>query len=188
MIGLNSGETIRTLPAGFVERLRTGLAQRRIQESFDWLDAFRPSMENLRPDDPLAASITGYLAQWVDVGYGAAGLLRKLLERFPEESRSGLEVEAFAHICIAEGIVALGGEDLDSAIAKFQIVLALGSYLEDQELRVVAHFGRARCLRRKGEYGTAYQETLAARNLAESLGLKGMAAVIRTHESWLVFR
>jgi tetratricopeptide (TPR) repeat protein len=188
MIAVVPRDTNPRLPLGFIDTLRADLAERCIQRGFDWLDTHRSALEHLGPDDPQAAAITGYTAQWVDVGYRSPELLKKLLARFPERGRARLTVEEFAHVQIAEGVVALSSEDLDRAMAMFNVVLALAPNLDDQELVVAAHFGRARCHRRKGEYGTAYQETISARDLADSLRLHGMAAVIRTLEGWLVFR
>ena len=181
-------ETPRLGLAGFVDQLRSKLGARTISEGFECLNANRASMDQIGPGQPRSAIAAGYIAQWVDAGYGSTALIKQLLARFPDRGRSNLTIEDFAHLRVAEGILSLVAEDLDRAIELFSVVLALAPNLEDQELTVIAHFGRARCQRRKGEYGAAYTETVAARDLADSLGFKVMAAVIRTLESWLVFR
>jgi tetratricopeptide (TPR) repeat protein len=183
-----AAERPRGIPPGFLDQLRAHLANRRIQAGFDWLDSHRWIFDQVGPGLSGSAAAAGYLAQWVDAGYGSTGLIKQLLARFPERGRAHLSVEDYAHLRMAEGILLLSSEDLDRAMDVFDVILAVAPHLEDQELAVVAHFGRARCQRRKGEYGKAYSDTIAARDLAQSLGFQGMAAVIRTLESWLVFR
>jgi tetratricopeptide (TPR) repeat protein len=188
MSALGAIETPRGIPPGFIERLRANLAGRRIEEGFAWLDAHHRVLEHVGPGEAGGGVAVGYVAQWVDIGYGSTTLLEQLLSRFPERARSHLTVEDYAHLRMAEGILALSMEDADRAISLFDVIMALAPHLEDQELAVVANFGRARSHRRKGEYGIAYSDTIAARDLAKSLGYHTMAAVISTLESWLVFR
>lgn len=181
-------EPVHGLAAPVIERLQTALSARRIQEGFDWLDANRHVIDQIGAEMPRSATLTGYVAQWVDVGYGSCALIRQLLARFPERGQSALTVEEFAHLRMAEGIVYMMTEELDRALSTFDVILSLSPNLQDQELVAIAHFGRARCLRRKGEYGRAHQEVVTAREMTSSLGYLGLGAVVSTLESWIVFR
>jgi tetratricopeptide (TPR) repeat protein len=178
----------RGIAAVLIEQLRAALNARRIQEGFDCLDAHRQVIDQIGPGQPRSAALAGYVAQWVDAGYANVSLIKRLLARFPERGRAYLTVAEFAHLRMAEGIVHLNSEEPDRALAAFDVIVALAPSLEDQELVATAHFGRARCFRRKGEYGKAYQEVVLARDMANAQGNPGFAAVIATLESWIVFR
>ncbi|MBV9264728.1 MAG: hypothetical protein JO061_01030, partial [Acidobacteriaceae bacterium] len=171
-----------------IEGLRAALASRRIHEGFELLQANRNAIDHIGPGQPRSAVLAGYVAQWVDAGYGTPALIRQLLSRFPERGRASLTVEEFAHLRMAEGILHMGAEEIDRSLAAFDVILSLAPSLDDQELVAMAHFGRARCLRRKGEYGKAYGEVVVAKEMTNALGYRGLGAVVATLESWIAFR
>ena len=85
-------------------------------------------------------------------------------------------------------MLAMSHEDVDEATAHFSAVLLLATDLDDHELVAIAHFWKARCLRKRGEYEAAMAHTVLARTTALQCGCERMAAVMRTLESWLLFQ
>jgi hypothetical protein len=106
--------------------LRGDVVQRRIKTSVEWFRANREKLLSLDPDQKNAAALVGYLSQWVDMGYGEAAVVRELLRRFPQSTRVTLPVYDYIHLELAEGMVAAAEEEIEKAIARFDVVIALG--------------------------------------------------------------
>jgi tetratricopeptide (TPR) repeat protein len=172
----------------FLAELREHLVLRRIGCGMQRLDAHREFIEHFDPAAPNAVPFLSYLAQWVDVGYGDAELVRTLLARFPPGARVRLKMADYIHLRMTEGMLALASEDADEAISHLEFVLGLQADVEDQELLAIANFWLGRCHRKKGEYDSALEHTIKGRDLALELGYPRMAAVMRVLESWLFFQ
>jgi tetratricopeptide (TPR) repeat protein len=148
----------------------------------------RRLLTSLQPDEADAGTLLGYLAQWIDLGFDSHDLLRRVVAKFKKPLRARLRLCDYLHLRMAEGLLAMGNESFDDAIAHFDFVLLLGEETEDRETLAIADFWKGRCLRRKGEYDLALICTAKGRELANSLGHPKMAAVMRVLESWLVFQ
>ncbi len=174
--------------AVLINDLRAHLADRRIHAGYETIDAHRSLIAALTSDQPQAAAVVGYLAQWVNAGYASPGFIEDLLARFPCELHSRLTVEEYVHLRMSHGMLQMAQEEPGAAIDHFNVVLALVPDISDLEVVAIAHFWKARCLRRKGEYEKALAGTIVARDIVDSLGYAPMAALIRTQEAWLNFQ
>ncbi len=172
----------------FLERLRDDLIHRRIASGLQYLDRNRAALESLEPGDKGAGVLLGLLAQWVDIGFADAEFLGCVLARFPRDSRGHLSLLDFLHLKMAEGLMALMGEDPDEAIRSFEVAASLGAEAGDEELLAISNFWIGRCLRQEGRYDDALTYTVEAREVAVGSGYEEVAAVLRVLESWLVFQ
>ena len=172
----------------FLHQLREDVAFRRVESGMRCLNEHRIVFEAFDPTARNGARFLGYLAKWVDIGYGEPELVRKLLASFPKSSRPKLTVTDYLHLRMAEGMLAMADEEPDEAIGHFDTVLAFEEEVEDKELPAIANFWKARCQRKKGEYDDALKYTVRGRDLALKLGYEPMAATMRVLESWLYFQ
>ncbi len=176
------------IPPAFLDDLRDDLVCRRIGCGMQRLDAHRELIEHFDAGAPNAVPFLSYLAQWVDVGYGDAEMVRGLLACFPQGPRVRLTLSDYIHLRMTEGMLALTSEDADEAITHLEFVLGLQADVENKELLAIANFWLGRCHRKKGEYDSAIDHTIKGRDLALELGYPRMAAVMRVLESWLFFQ
>ena len=168
--------------------MRQDIIERRIGSGIARLDASRELLDSVDAQVPDAAQLIWRVAQWVDVGWGDASVVRCMLARFPARLRGRLTLRDYAAIRIAEGLAAMSFEDPDQAIRHFNTVLVFGEEAGDTEILAIAHFWKARCLRQRGEYDDALIHTNFAYKLASDCGFERMAAVMRVLESWLCFQ
>src|SRR5450631_3018680 len=94
-----------------LSQLRDHLAFRRMECGMLTLAAHSPAIESLNPAEPNAGVLLGLLAQWVDAGFAATELIKKLLTRFPASRRAELPLLDYLHVRLAEGMVAMADED-----------------------------------------------------------------------------
>src|SRR5690348_3650167 len=176
------------ISSGFLDQLKQDIELRRIDSGMTRLAQARDLIQRFQPAAPNAAAFLGYLAQWVDIGFGDPELVKRLLSHFPKRSRSSLTLADYIHLRMAEGVVAMSEEEPDAAIGHFEFILDLKDEVRDQELLAIAHFWKGRCQRKKGEYDDALQHAIQGRDLALQLGHQRMAAVMRVLEGWLSFQ
>jgi tetratricopeptide (TPR) repeat protein len=176
------------ISASLISGLRDDIIARRIRSGMARLDQHAGFLQSLDPASEHAAQIIWRLAQWVDAGWRDVDLIRELLARTPASLRSNLPLRDYAAIRIAEGMIRMSLEDPDEAIEHFNSVLLFSGDLDDRELLGIAHFWKARCQRKKGEYDTALTHTIKGRDLALECGFARMAAVMRVLESWILFQ
>ena len=148
----------------------------------------RQLLTSFDPEQKNAALFTGYLAQWVDVGFQRPGLVKEIVARFSKPVRARLPLHDYLHLRMAEGMMAMSEESKDEALRHFDFVLGLEQETDDKELLAIANFWKGRCLRMKGEYDQALAFAVKGRELASGLGHQPMAAVMRVLESWLFFQ
>lgn len=177
----------------FLDDMRQDMAQRRIREGLRRLEEQAGLLEDLAPAQQHAAPLVGYCAQWVDVGFRDVEVVRILLARFPEEARARLPLVDYAHLRLAEGFVAGKEEEPGRAVRHFEFVLGLGDALSGTkrvggELMAVAHYWKANCHRKSGEYDQALASAVKGRKVALELGYFPMAAVFQALEGWLLFQ
>jgi tetratricopeptide (TPR) repeat protein len=172
----------------FLAELKDDLVCRRVGRGMKRLDEHQHLLSAFNPDAKNAAVFTGYLAQWVDVGYQRPSLIKDMLAQFPRAIRSQLPLRDYVYLRLAEGMVAMSQEATKDAIHNFDFIRSLAGEVDDQELLSVVNFWKGRCLRMRGEYDEALAFTIEGRDLAGKLGHEPMAAVMRVLESWLCFQ
>jgi tetratricopeptide (TPR) repeat protein len=172
----------------FLAELKEDLVRRRVGRGMKRLDEHQHLLASFNPKQKNAAIFTGYLAQWVDVGFQRPSLVEDILARFPKTIRAQLPLRDYVHLRMAEGMVAMSQQATKEAIQNFDFIRSLAGETDDQELLSVANFWKGRCLRMRGEYDEALACTIEGRDLALQLGHEPMAAVMRVLESWLYFQ
>jgi tetratricopeptide (TPR) repeat protein len=172
----------------FLAQLKDDLVCRRVGQAMARLETHRELLISLDPAQANAAPFTGYLAQWVDIGFQRFDLLKDMVGRFSRSQRALLSLQDYLHLRMALGMLAMTEEKTEEAIRNLDFVLALEEEINDRELFSIANFWKGRCLRMKGEYDQAMVFAVKGRQLAQELGHAPMAAVMRVLESWLFFQ
>lgn len=170
------------------EQLRCLLRERHIGAGAALLDEHKEQFLAISPGIEEGGRMLGCLAQWLDVGYEDGGLLAELIGRMPKGRREQLSLKDYVYLRLAEAVLAMRGEELGSALAHLETVLALEGEIGDVEAAVMASLWKARCLRKAGEYDQALAVARHGIALAGDAGLRHMAAVMRTLESWILFQ
>jgi tetratricopeptide (TPR) repeat protein len=173
--------------AAFLAQLQRHVAAREIERGIVCLTSHEALISNLDPSDENAARLLAHLAIWTDIGFSGPPL-QKLLKRFEAKSRSKLSIADYLCLRMAEGMVAMAEETMETAIGHFDFVLSLGDELDDRFLLAIVYFWKGRCLRRKGDYDQALIYTGKGRDLALGLGNPRMAAVMQVLEGWILFQ
>jgi tetratricopeptide (TPR) repeat protein len=176
------------IPAELLESLRTNLVERRIGCGFKCLDECQSLWHPPDPTVPGSAVLSGWLAQWVDIGYKNAATVRQALDCFPPASRSRLPLADYAHLRIADAFLAMSAESWDEATRHLAFVISIEPELDDPILPAVAHYWTARTLRQKGEYGEALEHEQKGESAAQNLRFPRMTAVMQVLRSWLLFQ
>ncbi len=171
-----------------IQDLRTLIQERRVGAGIALLEQHRDEFAGIAPDQPFAGLAISCLAQWVDLGFDDRGLLPDLLERFPKNARQTLSLADYTDLRMAEALVAMRSENLTEALRHLDTALMVCDEMEDSKVATVASLWKARCLRKAGEYDQALEVTRRGIEMAASIGLPYVAAVIRTLESWLLFQ
>ncbi|HLB91766.1 MAG TPA: tetratricopeptide repeat protein [Terriglobales bacterium] len=186
-MGVRKTDASLPIDAGFLAQLQRHVAAREIERGIACL-ASRPDLiAPLDPSQGNSARLMAHLAIWTDIGFSGPPL-RETLKRFAPESRSKLSITDYICLRMAEGMVAMAEEAMESALGHFDFVLGLGEELDDEFLLSIAYFWKGRCLRRRGEYDEALIYTGKGRDLALELGHPRMAAVMQVLEGWLLFQ
>ena len=128
------------------------------------------------------------MSQWVDAGWRDIDVVQDGLSGFPKGRRVGLSILDYAYVLMAEGVVWVAEENIERALANFNLVLSLRAEISDKEILALAHFWSSRCNRKGGEYDQALEHVSAAGRLALEAGAGPMAATMRVAESWLLFQ
>ncbi len=176
------------IPDEFVKQLREDIAWRRIDSGLRCLEAHKELVESCDLRQRNAAVVLGYFAQWVDLGFSGRGLLKRLLSRFSKVVPETLSLLEYAHLSLANGLVAMLEEEFGKATRCFGTVLALEGEISDKQMISIANFWVGRCLRRQGRYEDALAYVAKARELALRLKYPKMAAVMRVLEGWIAFQ
>jgi len=171
-----------------ISQLRDHLAFRRMECGMRTLAAHAPAIQAIEPSQPNAGVLLGLVAQWVDAGFAGPELVRELLARFPATRRAELALLDYLHVRLAEGMVAMAGEDFALATQHFRFVESLEGEMNDPELLAICKFWTARSLRQLGRYDDAVGFAIEAKRLALDSGYAPMAAIMQSLESWLAFQ
>jgi len=176
------------IPDQFLKQLREDIAWRRIDSGLRCLADHKELLESCNLQQKNAAILLGYFAQWVDIGYSDRGLLKRLLSRFSSACPETLSLLDYAHLRMADGLVAMLEEEFRKAIKCFETVLAVEEEISDKQMISIANFWMGRCLRRQGRYDDALGYVAKARELALGLKYPKMAAVMQVLEGWIAFQ
>lgn len=168
--------------------MRDNVTSRQIRRGFDHLAGLEPLIRGCAPEYAGGGAFLGYLAQWVDIGFGRPELIAEVLRRFPADCRQRLAVLDYVHLRMAEGLVSMSEEEYERAAEHFAVVLALGGEIQEQQVIAIANFWTGRCLRRQGRYDDALGYVAKGRELSLRLGYPKMAAVMRVLEGWIAFQ
>jgi len=176
------------IPPQLLDELQRLFLDRRISEGFAAIEEARPLWSTSRPDSPGSGELTGWLALWVDLGFGDSGLVASSLDRFSLPARAALPVAEYAHLRIAEALIHMNAEQWDTAIEHLDFVVTVGAQIQDLTMSAVGNYWKARALRQKGDYGEAQEHARRGQQAAEALGASRFVAVIQVLESWLLFQ
>src|SRR3984893_8439634 len=182
------GSPSSEIPDEVLTQIKEDLAFRRIDSGLAHLTAQKALLEAIDVRQNNSATLLGYFAQWVDVGFPGRALLKRLLSRFSTVSPESLSLLEYAHLRMADGLVAMSDEEFARAIKSFDTVLALEHEISDKQMISIANFWMGRCLRRQGRYDDALGFVAQARQLALRLNYSKMAAVMRVLEGWIAFQ
>jgi len=171
-----------------LEELNDAIEARRVQEGIAMLGHLDCKGITVSALGAVRAPFLLCLAQWVDLGYESPQLVDDLLQQIPPEARAQMPLRDFLMVRMAEAFAAMAHEDTDRAIELLGFVLAAERELGSEHLSVLAHFWKGRAHRKKGEYQRASEDIVAARQLAQHLELKKLAAAIQIQEAWLAFQ
>jgi tetratricopeptide (TPR) repeat protein len=176
------------IPHDFLAQIKADIANRRIDAGLRCLTAHQQLLESIPLRRNNSATLLGYFAQWVDVGFPGRPLLKRLLSHFSSASPETLTLLEYAHLRMADGLVAMSEEEFTKAIKNFNTVLTLENEISDKQMIAIANFWMGRCLRRQGRYEDALSFVAKGRDLAMRLEYPKMAAVMQVLEGWVAFQ
>src|ERR1700737_5600111 len=175
-------------PEDFLAQIKEDIANRRIEAGLRCLTAHQEILESIQLRQNNSAILLGYFAQWVDVGFPGRALLKQLLSHFGSASPESLTLLEYAHLHMADVLIAMSEEEFAKATRNFNTVLTLENEISDKQMISIANFWMGRCLRRQGRYEDALGYVAKARDLAMQLELPKMAAVMQVLEGWVAFQ
>ncbi len=176
------------IPHDFLAQIKEDIANRRIEAGLRCLAAHQQLLESIPLRQNNSVILLGYFAQWVDVGFPGRALLKQLLSHFSNAFSESLTLLEYAHLRMADGLVAMSEEEFAKAIKNFNTVLTLENEISDKQMISIANFWMGRCLRRQGRYEDALGYVAKARDLAMQLNYPKMAAVMQVLEGWVAFQ
>jgi tetratricopeptide (TPR) repeat protein len=177
-----------TVTAQLLQKLNNAIEERRVEEGLSLLSRVDCKLAATHSPEHVQAPFLLCLAQWVDLGYESPQFVDDLLQQVPPESRAQMPLRDFLMVRMAEAFAAMAHEDTDRAIELLGFVLGAERELGSEHLSVLAHFWKGRAHRKRGEYQRAFEDIVAARQLAQHLELKKLAAAIQIQEAWLAFQ
>ena len=167
-------------------RLKRLLRQRSITAGIELLD----NKESLwsRPCQ-VSPDFILTLAQWIDVGYRDAQLLRRMLDMLEPDDRLELRVGDYVRVHMAEAFYALATDNVDACIQTLESVLRLNRELLSTDLAMLAHLWKARAHRKKADYVKALEHINAAHELATNLpNADALIAIVQVQQGWVLFQ
>lgn len=176
------------LSPNLLRKLDDALLGRRVGEGFHLLERSEKILADLGPKEPHAISYLLCVVQWVDLGYQDIRLVEKLLERFAAVPRGDMPLSDYLQLRMVEAFLAFASEDASTATDIFEFVLQAQAEIAEPRLIALAHFWKARAHRKKGEYEKALHHIAEAKRLAKQIHAPKLLAVIKIHESWLLFQ
>ena len=91
----------------FLAQLKQDLVCRRVGRGMARLENCHFLFASFDPEQKNAALFTGYLAQWVDIGFQRPVLVKEIVARFSKSVRSRLRLHDYVYLRLAEGMLSL---------------------------------------------------------------------------------
>ncbi|MFP5267315.1 MAG: tetratricopeptide repeat protein [Acidobacteriota bacterium] len=183
--GESGGETGRDWSSALMDCLR----RRSIGEGVRLLDHSEPAWTKMDWKSRQGAEVLLMLAQWVDVGYRDAQMLREPLDRLKAEPREEISVGAYVRVRMTEAFYALSTNDADKTIRILGGLLRMEDVFQQPELRVLASLWKGRAHRKKADYDKARDDLGAALEIAQTMhGSQALVAIIQIQQAWVVFQ
>jgi tetratricopeptide (TPR) repeat protein len=176
------------MPLDLINGLRNDLGMRRIGSGMSRLDQYWAKSGRFDPKHADAPGLLCYVAQWVDAGWRDIDVVQDGLGAFPKGRRIRFRMLDYAYILMAEGMIWVAEENVEKALANFNLVLSLRAEIGDPLVLALAHFWSSRCNRKAGEYDAALNHAGEGYRYAAEAGMEPMAAAMRVAESWLLFQ
>ncbi len=167
--------------------LKADIDYRRIQQGVDRISSSAQLMEQFDPSLKNAAEFVGVLAQWCDLGQSDISMVRNLIAKYDKEDRSRLPVSEYLHLRMAEGLVSMKDQSLETALDHFELVVKLGSETAPWDVLTITHHWMARCQRKKGQYAAALTHIRKALELQTRHGHAPNQVPARVLESLILF-
>lgn len=171
-----------------LDQLEDAFIQGNVSRGFSLLDAYTPMLEQLHPDNSEAIRFLLLRAQWADLGHENVEQIAHYHALFTQLDIARMSLSDFLKLRLAEAFISLSMENLDECISNLDLILRVSSDVLCPQLRYIAHFWKARAHRKKGEYETSLLHIVTARTIAEDIAAAKLIAVVRIHESWLIFQ
>ena len=178
---------LAVIPRELLSTLSRDIDSRRIQHGMDRLANIEQILAEFSPSLENAAAFLGSLALWCDIGYGDATMVKRLLATYDHESRCRLSILEYVHVRMAEGMVAMTEEMLDSAIEHFDVGLKIAGETRAWEVLAIANYWKARCQRKKGQYESALSHVKQALEIQAAHGHAQNEVPARVLESLILF-
>ena len=170
-------------------RLDRLLRQRSIRAGIELLDDMEPTWKLPSPAARVSPTFLLSLAQWIDVGYRDAHLLRRMLDLLTPDDRLELKVGDYVRVQMAEAFCALATDNVDSCILMLENILRLNRELLNGELATLAHLWKARAHRKQADYVLALEHINAAHEFATNLpDAAALTAIIQVQQGWVLFQ
>ena len=140
MAGRKTVPSSSQVSEALLSELRECLAQRCIERGLGCLRDHAALLNAFDPCQPEAARFVGHLAQWIDVGAFDSSALKAVLRRFDTATRGKLPLHCYLYLRMAEGMLAMAEEEIDTAIRHFDFVLGLPDELNDKQSLSIVFF------------------------------------------------
>jgi len=175
--------------ADWLTELDALLRARQVGKGFALLDETEPLWAALNVPQRSNAEFLLTLAQWVDVGYRDALLLRRMLDLLDPEARLRLNVVDYVRLRLTETFYLLAVDKTPESIVALETILRLDTDLLDAEMKLLAHLWKARAHRKQADYDAASQDLLAALDVASTLpDSQVIRAVLQVQQGWILFQ
>lgn len=176
------------LSPNLLRKLDSALLAGEIHDGFHLLGRHAKILTGIAPADPCATSYLLCIVQWVDLGYRDLKLIEELIGRFASIRRSDMRLSDYLQLRMVEGFHAFASEDASSATEIFEFVLHAQEEVAEPRFAALTHFWKARAHRKKGEYEKALHHVAEAKALARKIHAPKLVAMMKIHESWLLFQ
>jgi tetratricopeptide (TPR) repeat protein len=168
-------------------RLENALVQREVRAAFALFDSAFKENSSLSPAKPSDFDLLVLLAQCVDLGYRSVDFFSEQLVAFETHDPSKLTAGEYFRLKLAQAFRMIATRRAAEAHEQLSALIEIGLPLLTPPLRFLAHFLNGRALRQVGDFQSALEEIHHARAEASAMQAEKLSAVVKIHESWLVF-
>jgi tetratricopeptide (TPR) repeat protein len=183
----NTFPKLAAIPADLLTTLRADIDSRQIDHGMRSLEGCTQIIQNFDPTCENGAAFLGILAEWIDLGFGDLRLVRNLIATYNKRIRAKLTVLDYIPLRMAEGMVAMTTERIDTAIEHFAVVLQLAGETEAWDVLAITNYWIARCHRKKGQYTEALGHLTKALDYQSAHGRPQNGVPARVLQSLILF-